>query len=635
MRLTFPKARWAAFTALSVLALFAAGCSETSGPKQELTLTLSEVDLREGEAILVQASGVTTEIVWSSSNTNVATVNTLGVISGIKSGTAVVTAAAGDQLARVSVTVSIPPLLSLSAPIISMTAFEGQEPNEPGRISIQNGGGGTLRDITVSDPQYAAGQDADWLRVVNLASSTAPSVITTEATASGLKAGTYLADLSVGADAANAPQNVVVALNVLRDPALQASPTRADLFAEPGGDPGTVTIEITNKTAGEISQLRTAIAYFGGPGDTGWLDYELSSTSTPATLTLNGDTQFFDPGTYQADITLSSLLPGVTPLGLRVTLTIAEGPAIAVASESASFGATEGGSDPSPRFISISNAGGLTLRELTTSVSYQGSSSGWLETTIGGTAPTQLQLQPRVAGLGVGTYRATVNVESAVASNSPVPVEVTLQVFDSTPPTIAVSQSSLSFTGARAGSSPSAQAVSVTNSGSGTLSGLSTSIVYAGASGWLSANLGSSSAPTSLTVSPSQSGLAVGTYQASVIIGSSIPGVAPRTVAVTLEVVPSFVNDIYGVFSANYSGYNTPCTGCHYAGGSGPVLGSGATAQTVWNGLINDEVIPNNPGASSLVCKIDGTCSSSTDMRLPPAQVNLIRQWINGGAPFN
>src|SRR6185369_5431911 len=61
-----------------------------------------------------------------------------------------------------------------------------------------------------------------------------------------------------------------------------------------------------------------------------------------------------------------------------------------------------------------------------------------------------------------------------------------------------------------------------------------------GASGWLAATLSGTSAPATLSLPTSIARLAAGTYTASITVSSSMQGVAPKTISMTLYIRQSF-----------------------------------------------------------------------------------------------
>ena len=106
-------------------------------------------------------------------------------------------------------------------------------------------------------------------------------------------------------------------------------------------------------------------------------------------------------------------------------------------------------------------------------------------------------------------------------------------------PAIGLNPTTITFTTTAGASDPAPQTVSVTNAGIGTLSGLSASITYnTGTPGWLGQSLSTTTAPSTLTLTTTQGSLPAGTYTATVTVSSSIPGVAPQPVNVTLQINP-------------------------------------------------------------------------------------------------
>ena len=92
--------------------------------------------------------------------------------------------------------------------------------------------------------------------------------------------------------------------------------------------------------------------------------------------------------------------------------------------------------------------------------------------------------------------------------------------------------------------SPVPQTVAVTNTGTGTLSGLAIgTIAYgSGGAGWLAAVLNTTTAPATVTLTPTLGTLAPGTYTATVPVTSSAAGVtnSPQNITVTYTVTTWF-----------------------------------------------------------------------------------------------
>jgi len=100
-----------------------------------------------------------------------------------------------------------------------------------------------------------------------------------------------------------------------------------------------------------------------------------------------------------------------------------------------------------------------------------------------------------------------------------------------TGPILQVAPSSLAFSGAPGGADPAAKTLSVTNGGSGSVS---FTAAASSTPSWLAVTPASGSAPATLTVSPTISGLAAGTYTGSVVVTAPGAQGSPATVAVTL-----------------------------------------------------------------------------------------------------
>jgi len=106
------------------------------------------------------------------------------------------------------------------------------------------------------------------------------------------------------------------------------------------------------------------------------------------------------------------------------------------------------------------------------------------------------------------------------------------------PPVLAVSATSMVFTASTTSTAdPAAQSVTISNTGGGALTGLTAVVSYTAGqpTGWLTAQLSATAVPATVSLSARRGTLAVGTYTATVTIGSSSTG-GSRTVAVVLVV---------------------------------------------------------------------------------------------------
>lgn len=613
--------------AAGLLGLGIVACDGGTEPDPELRITPSPAEVGEGETLLLQAQGATSQVTWASDDPDVARISGTGVVTGVRVGSTVVRATAGRQQAQTPVTVTLPPLLGFSAPALHFTVEQGSAAPGPQTVRIENQGLQPLTGLTAGAPVYG-GSTSGWITRAELSGTTAPTVLNVAVDPAGLAPGTYQASVPVSGSAVNSPQSLIVVLDVVDNPVLAATPARVDLFAPANQIPAPVSVDITTSTPGNVGDLTLGVSYSGS--EQIWMDVSLVGTRTPATLELEV-TRALPQGTHRASITVASRFPGARAVTIPVALEVGPGPSIGLSASAVSMSAVVGTPTIATRTVSVTNAGAQTLDGLTAAIDYGTGPSGWLQAVMGGTAPTTLALAATPGTLAVGTYTATVQVSSPVANNSPRSVAVTFAVTPVNPPVVQLSTSAVSFA-APAGGSPSAQAVSITNGGGGTLDGLSAQVGYQNGSGWLSASLSGTAAPAVLTLNASTGGLSVGVWRATVTVASTSPGAQARTVSVTLTVVPSFATDIYPRLNAQ-------CTGCHYNGGTPPNFGAGAsTARTQLLTLSSFGaawVVSGDPNAGRLVCRIKGTCTSgsSTDMTMSALDVERIQQWIAGGTP--
>ena len=330
-------------------------------------------------------------------------------------------------------------------------------------------------------------------------------------------------------------------VTVTPQPSISLSIATLDFSAlEGGANPASQFITITNGGGGTLSGLSAGTITYG-PGASGWLQTPILSTTTaPATLTVQPVTGALAPGTYGATIPVQSGGASNSPQTLTVTFMVAASPVIALSSASLTFSAVQGAADPASQFITITNGGSGTLSGLSTgTITYGPGATGWLQAPILNTttAPATLTVQPVTGALTPGTYTATIPVQSGVASNSPQALTVTFTV--TAPPAIALSSASLTYSATAGGGNPASQFITITNGGGGTLSGLSTgTITYGpGASGWLQAPiLSTTTAPATLTVQPVTGALGAGTYTATIPVQSGVASNSPQTLTVTFTV---------------------------------------------------------------------------------------------------
>lgn len=215
-------------------------------------------------------------------------------------------------------------------------------------------------------------------------------------------------------------------------------------------------------------------------------------------------------------------------------------PQLVVAPSVVNFQYALGGTAPAPVAVNVTGNGGNVTGLQVGTILYNPISSGWLSADYAGGAsstPTTIVLTPNPPpDLTPGTYVASVPVQSTVAGVQPQYVLATLTI-DSIP-VVELSPDTVLMAATVGGASPSAQTVQVVNGGGLTLSGLSVGTIgYSGAqSGWLTASLNQATAPATVTLQAATTALPAGTYVAQVPIRSSLAGVAPDTITVSVGV---------------------------------------------------------------------------------------------------
>jgi large repetitive protein len=480
-------------------------------------------------------------VAWSSLDPGTATVDNGGRVSGVGPGAARIRAAAESAADTVVVTVLERPTLVLAPAAVEFTAAQGGASPGDRTATIGKSGDGPLEQLTVA-VRHADGQPTGWLATA-LTATTAPTMLTLSADHAGLTPGTYTAEVDVASPGAgNSPATLTARLVVQGPgPAIALSTYSASFSALRGGaDPASQVLQLTNSGGGSLTGLGAAVGYAAGE-PTGWLSATLGSTAAPTSLTLHAATGTLPAGTYTATVQVASSVSGVHPVTVTVTFAVlAPAPTLALGTNSVSFAATRGGADPAQQNLGVTNSGGGSLTGLQAAVTYAGGQpAGWLTASLNGTtAPATLSLRAATGALAPGTYSATVLVSSPDAANSPVALAVTFTVADQAP-AIALAPPTLAFSALRGGPSPGQQTVQITNAGGGTLSALQATVTYAGGqpNGWLSASLGSTTAPATLTVSATTGSLAAGTYTATVHVASAVASNSPRTITVTFTVI--------------------------------------------------------------------------------------------------
>lgn len=196
------------------------------------------------------------------------------------------------------------PLISLSSPTLGFVYTAGNAAPVPQLVQISNTGGGTLN--------WTASTNAAWLNV-SPTSGTAPSSLSIFVLPSGLAPGTYTGTVTVNASgASNSPRFITVTLTVSALPLLSVTPESLTFTYASGGTlPPEQSLFISNAGAGSLTWTANKSA--------AWLTLSQSSGTTPSTVAVSLVPSLQVPGTYVADIIVTS----GTGSSKRVSVTLA------------------------------------------------------------------------------------------------------------------------------------------------------------------------------------------------------------------------------------------------------------------------------------------------------------------------
>ena len=440
------------------------------------------------------------------------------------------------------------PVIQPYSSTAAFTMVSGGPNPAPAKIDVVNGGAGTLTDLS-ADVSYASGQQTGWLRAT-LSSTTAPSVLSLEVSATALVAGTYAASVTLRSSVQGvAPRTVAVGLTIappVIQPAIGLSTEAITLSGPQGTDVSSPNVSVFNAGDGTLSGLSLGVDYGAGQ-PTNWLGVSLDQTQAPATLSMKFATRDLPLGRYDATITVRSSLAGVAPRTVALTVSVTQsGAVISLSPTSVNFTVAQNATIPPPQRISIANGGTDVLSRLAVRVDYPPGADGWLGGAMGEgdipntTAPTVLLLAPTTTSLAPGSYAATITVFSSLQGIAPKTVSVSLTV---TPVrSISLSPASVTFNATQGGANPAVKTVSVNDSGSGSITGLVASAPSYGAgqpAGWLTPTLSSTSTPSTLSLQPTVGSLTPGTYTATVSVSSPDAANSPQVVSVSLVVAPA------------------------------------------------------------------------------------------------
>jgi uncharacterized membrane protein len=475
--------------------------------------------------------------------------------AGTYTATVPVTVAGATSGTSVVVTLSVAgPTFGPSPNTVASWSATTTSANPTARVYLKNVGSTRLEGVARGTIEYPTGTPA-WLTQVTLQGGTSITpgneVYLLMSPSDTLRAGTYTARIpATSTNATNSPYYTDVTFttagpSLAVDGAVNGA-AAATLTTGPGAIHPSTSLTVRNVGTSAARNPRVGTITYG-PGRTGWLSASIGSqdlgVNIARTLTLSATSAAtFAPGTYTASFPiLANNVDAAQAPTVTVTLVVGR-PQMAVSPEALTFTSDAATPLPAGQFVQVDNAGGSTLSWGVTKTEYAEAQTGWVSTTIFSNSasispgsPGTLQVRVSPSALPEGTYHATLTISALNDATVPAKqVAVTL-----TRSGTSISMASTAAITARNGGGKDTARVDIVNGGSGTLSGLSLgAISYAEGqpTGWLTAALEATTAPTKIRAITTSEGLPAGTYTATVPVIAPNASNSPRTLTVNYTV---------------------------------------------------------------------------------------------------
>ena len=336
-----------------------------------------------------------------------------GLTTGTKSGWIEITAAgANNSPYTVPVTFDVvppPPIFSLDPEFLSFEANQqGSLPAGQG-IQITNAGGGVL--------QWTAVTEGAWFDL-DVGAGTAPSTITVTPNTTDLSPGFNAGAILLTAPGAE-PVRVELSYTIHVPPYMVVEPPAIERTDALAGGPVEVVLLVSNQQLGPMEwSISEDSAFITVEPQSG-----MAISGHPSRVTVTLDPDGMSEGLHQAELTVEAPEATNSPATVTVDWTLADLPVIAVDPQSLTFSSWTGGPNPAAQTLSITNPGPGTLNWTA-----QCAGANMTCTPGSGTAPGEVTVAVDTSGLDVGVYDTEITIESPEGANSPVTVDVTLEI---------------------------------------------------------------------------------------------------------------------------------------------------------------------------------------------------------------
>ena len=252
---------------------------------------------------------------------------------------------------------------------------------------------------------------------------------------------------------------------------------------------------------------------------------------------------------------LAAETPGLAQLSSPPSAPVVSvNPAIGTSPTSLSFTA-QAGANPTTQILTISNAGGGTL-------SWSASDSvAWLSLSpASGTGNGAVTATVATGTMTAGSYSGSITLSATGTASVTIPVALTITAAP-VPPAIGMSPTSLSFTAKQGGGDPTAQTLTISNTGGGTLSWSASHDAT-----WLGHSPNTGTGTGTVTISVTTGTLTAGTYSGQVTLwptgatSVTVPVTFAVTAAPTINLSPSSLSYAATQGAANPTNQNISLT---------------------------------------------------------------------------
>ena len=466
------------------------------------------------------------------------TANPAGLVAGAYQGALTFTPTGGGTAISVPVTLNISVAQQL---VVNPTAvaFSTASGLNPVSVSIGVASGPQVPfTATISYPGLAA---LGWLTINAASGQTGTNLILSATGAPNLAAGSYAATVTISSPGLT-PVAIPVTLNTSGNnsgsPRFVVDVSPIALNVQP--------FSVVSRTFNVSTSTGAAIPYnvtstYTSPQNpaVNWLSLTFASGTTPAAVTVSASPGSLPPGTYTANLFVSSTTAGFTALNIPVSMTVSTAQVVTYSPTSLIFTYANGGAIVSTQNILVGLTPSSPALQASVTVVPDVAGQSWLSallssSTAGTITPgAQLSVSANAAGLANGTYTGRVQISTPFASNPliQIPVIFTVSgVASGGGPAVAFSPTQLSFTSSLNG--PAAdQSLSVTTNGVSVPYSLSANVP------WITVLNGNGNTPSTATVRVVPSGLPAGTYTGIVILNA--PGAVNNGAQVTVSLVIS------------------------------------------------------------------------------------------------